>query len=65
MPVAAQPGIVSSSRECYVTVELSGVYTRGMTVVDADGISSHTPNVTIIDSINFELFQAHLVESVK
>jgi len=51
MAIALYPEIVTRVENRYVTVELGGTHTRGMTPVDFPKMSGHTPNVDIVMDI--------------
>lgn len=48
MAVALDPGLVTESREQFVTVEVHGSTTRGQTVIDHFNLTGSEPNVRIV-----------------
>ncbi|HEX2908059.1 MAG TPA: nucleoside hydrolase [Phototrophicaceae bacterium] len=64
MAVTLQPDLVRKSADHYVTVELSGTYTRGQTVIEYLPRPGHQPNVRIVQELNinsvYELFKRAL-----
>jgi purine nucleosidase len=65
MAVMIEPEIVLKSIEKFVQVELTGKFTRGMTVVDWFGASGEEPNARIIQKINLDRFIELMYLSVK
>lgn len=54
MVTVIDPAIVKDTTDVYVTVELNGKYTRGMMVVDWNGILGKTANVMLVNEIDTE-----------
>lgn len=65
MAVMIEPEIVLESTEKFIQVELTGMFTRGMTVVDWFGASRKEPNARIIQKINLDRFIELMHLSVK
>ena len=65
MAVMIEPEIVLESIEKFVQVELTGKFTRGMTVVDWFGASGKEPNSRIIQKVNLDRFIELMYLSVK
>ncbi|KAH3728635.1 hypothetical protein DPMN_054594 [Dreissena polymorpha] len=57
MLTVVDPSLVSSTSDVYATVELAGKYTRGMMVVDWDGLIGKKANITLVNAINTKLAQ--------
>lgn len=53
------------TKEAYVTVEISGQYTAGATVVDFDGFISKEKNTTVCTKINATEFRQWFKENIK
>lgn len=45
---------IKSKRQCHVTVELHGRYSRGQMILDHLGKNKHMNNVTIVETMNVE-----------
>lgn len=56
MAVMIEPEIVIESTKKYVGIELSGRYTRGMTVVDWFGASRKGANVRVVQKVKMDRF---------
>lgn len=56
MAVMIEPEIIIKSTEKFVRVELTGKYTRGMTVVDWFDFSQQKPNASIIQRVDMDRF---------
>lgn len=52
-------------QRCRVDIELDGRYTRGMTVVDLDGVVEEPPNVEVARAVDVDRFWALMVDSVR
>lgn len=65
MAVMIEPEIVLDSIEKFVQIELTGKFTRGMTVVDWYEASRKEPNARIIKKINLDRFIELMHLSVK
>ncbi len=52
-------------QRCRVDVELDGRFTRGMTVVDLDGVVDTPPNVEVARAVDVDRFWALMVDSVR
>ena len=65
MAVMIEPEIILESIEAFARVELSGMYTRGMTVVDWFGVSQKSPNVRIIKQVDMERFIELMISIVQ
>ncbi len=57
---AIDPSIATRTRRAFVTVETDGTHTRGMTVVDALGLTGKEPNTLVVDAADHERFVAML-----
>jgi purine nucleosidase len=57
---AIDPSIATRTRRAFVTVETEGTHTRGMTVVDALGLTGKEPNTLVVDAADHERFVAML-----
>ena len=51
-------------QRCRVDVELEGRFTRGMTVVDLDGVTDRPPNAMVARSVDVDRFWDLVVDSV-
>lgn len=58
------PSLISLVRAA-VTVELTGTYTRGATVVDLDGVTGRPPNVDVGMDVDVPAFWDLIVEAVR
>ena len=52
-------------QRCRVDIELDGRFTRGMTVVDLDGVVDTPPNVEVARAVDVDRFWALMVDSVR
>jgi inosine-uridine nucleoside N-ribohydrolase len=57
---AIDPTIATRTRRAFVAVETTGTHTRGMTVVDALGLTGNEPNALVVDAAHHERFVAML-----
>jgi purine nucleosidase len=53
---AIDPAIATRTRRAFVTVETAGTHTRGMTVVDALGLTGNEPNTLVVDAADHDRF---------
>ena len=53
---AIDPTIATSTRRAFVAVETTGAHTRGMTVVDALGLTGKEPNTLVVDGADHDRF---------
>ena len=53
---AIDPTIARSARRAFVAVETVGTHTRGMTVVDALGLTGNEPNALVVDAADHNRF---------
>jgi purine nucleosidase len=60
MAYAIDPTIATSSRQAFVAVETVGMHTRGMTVVDALGLTGREPNTLVVDAADHDRFVSML-----
>jgi purine nucleosidase len=60
MAYAIDPTIATRTRRAFVAVETAGTLTRGMTVVDALGLTGKEPNALVVDATDHERFVAML-----
>jgi purine nucleosidase len=60
MAYAIDPTIATRTRRAFVAVETAGTHTRGMTVVDALGLTGNVPNTLVVDAADHERFVAML-----
>lgn len=64
-PVAAavliEPAVATKTEFQYCTVELQGMHTRGMMVVDRNGFLEKPPNCTLITDVDLPLYEKMLV----
>jgi len=60
MAYAIDPTIATRTRRAYVAVETAGTLTRGMTVVDALGLTGNDPNTLVVDGADHDRFVAML-----
>ncbi len=65
MAVALEPAICTLRERCYVDVETQSELTRGMTVVDRNGVLNKTPNVEVCYGIDVARWKALLVELLR
>jgi purine nucleosidase len=56
MAYAIDPRIGTRTRRAFVAVETAGTHTRGMTVVDALGLTGNEPNTLVVDAADHDLF---------
>ncbi|CAG7823058.1 unnamed protein product [Allacma fusca] len=59
--VLIESTLVTRSKDYYCTVEVSGKYCRGMTVVDKAFIEKKPPNCTIVEKVDVPLFERMLI----
>lgn len=64
MAVALAPGIVESSQQRHVAVELNGALTRGATVVDWEGRMGKTSNARIVLTVDQLRFESMLASAL-
>jgi purine nucleosidase len=57
---AIDPTIATGTRRAFVTVETAGTHTRGMTVVDALGLTGREANALVVDGADHGRFVAML-----
>jgi purine nucleosidase len=57
---AIDPTIATRTRRAFVAVETTGTHTRGMTVVDALGLTGNDPNTVVVDAADHDRFVAML-----
>jgi purine nucleosidase len=53
---AIDPTIATRTRRAFVAVETVGTHTRGMTVVDALGLTGNQPNAVVVDAADHDRF---------
>jgi purine nucleosidase len=53
---AIDPRIATRTRRAFVAVETAGTHTRGMTVVDALGLTGNEPNTLVVDAVDHDRF---------
>ena len=60
---AIDPAVATRTRRAFVAVETAGTLTRGMTVVDALGLTGKEPNALVVDAADHERFVGMLHEA--
>ncbi len=65
MAVALEPDIVTKAEERHVSVELTGMYTRGQTTTDWGNRNGRTANCNIILELDIERFFALMEQGLK
>jgi purine nucleosidase len=63
--IALRPDIITASSKHAVFVETTGMYTRGMTVVDWRDASGKPRNVEVVEAVDAAAVRALLLESVR